>query len=215
MKKLSILAKACLLAAGISAVGIANAAQLNTSGGSTLDLTALSDRFDPSWLGSIGDYASRFDLTSVLRGATLQASAPGNLNFTLVGFEAGFNNAFTAGGQRLDNRTGATPLLGASFSLASAAAGSINYGFLSNGVGALFGNGSNSTGLILSNDRTEALVLFNDTYIDRDYDDMVVRVSISPVPEPETIAMLLAGLGVLGAAVRRKKQRQALTNSLV
>jgi len=30
-----------------------------------------------------------------------------------------------------------------------------------------------------------------------------------PVPEPETYAMLLAGLGLVGAAVRRRKQAEA------
>jgi hypothetical protein len=30
-------------------------------------------------------------------------------------------------------------------------------------------------------------------------------VSVSPVPEPETYAMLLAGLGLVGAMARRRK----------
>jgi hypothetical protein len=30
------------------------------------------------------------------------------------------------------------------------------------------------------------------------------NISVSAVPEPETIAMLLAGLGVIGAAARRR-----------
>jgi hypothetical protein len=34
-------------------------------------------------------------------------------------------------------------------------------------------------------------------------------VMLAPVPEPETYAMLLAGLGVMGAVVRRRKQKQA------
>lgn len=33
--------------------------------------------------------------------------------------------------------------------------------------------------------------------------------SINPVPEPETYAMLLAGLGLIGAAVKRRKAKQA------
>ena len=32
------------------------------------------------------------------------------------------------------------------------------------------------------------------------------NVSITPVPEPESLAMLLAGLGLMGAVVRRRKQ---------
>lgn len=32
------------------------------------------------------------------------------------------------------------------------------------------------------------------------------NISISPVPEPETYAMLLAGLGMIGFSIRRRKQ---------
>ena len=46
---------------------------------------------------------------------------------------------------------------------------------------------------------------------DRDYDDLVfsltnvtVKNLVTPVPEPETYAMLLAGLLLLGAVKRRK-----------
>jgi hypothetical protein len=32
-------------------------------------------------------------------------------------------------------------------------------------------------------------------------------VSLAPVPEPETYAMMLAGFGLLGVAARRRKQK--------
>lgn len=35
------------------------------------------------------------------------------------------------------------------------------------------------------------------------------NVSVSAVPEPETYAMMLAGLGLMGAVVRRRKAKQA------
>jgi hypothetical protein len=35
---------------------------------------------------------------------------------------------------------------------------------------------------------------------------MVIGVNIAPVPEPETYAMLLAGLGLMGFVARRRKQ---------
>lgn len=40
-------------------------------------------------------------------------------------------------------------------------------------------------------------------------DQMIDNVSVTAVPEPETYAMLLAGLGVMGAMARRRKAKQA------
>jgi hypothetical protein len=39
--------------------------------------------------------------------------------------------------------------------------------------------------------------------------DNATITTVSAVPEPETYAMLLAGLGVLGAAARRKQKEMA------
>lgn len=48
---------------------------------------------------------------------------------------------------------------------------------------------------------------------DLDYDDNSFSftnvATLQPVPEPETYAMLLAGLGLLGMQARRRKQKQA------
>lgn len=61
----------------------------------------------------------------------------------------------------------------------------------------------------------KTLVGFEDLYDggDRDYDDIVFLVSnvsatpMTPVPEPETYAMLLAGLGLIGAVAQRRSRR--------
>ena len=53
---------------------------------------------------------------------------------------------------------------------------------------------------------SEYLLGYNDSFRgDADFDDMVVRLSVSPVPEPSTYALMLAGLGVLGFVARRRR----------
>jgi PEP-CTERM motif len=49
---------------------------------------------------------------------------------------------------------------------------------------------------------------FNDGYKgDADYDDMVVGLSFTavPVPEPQSLALILSGLGVMGLVARRRR----------
>jgi hypothetical protein len=65
-------------------------------------------------------------------------------------------------------------------------------------------------------DATLAFVSFEDQWRggDKDYDDisfLVTNVSNipTPVPEPETYAMMLAGLGVMTAVARRRRRKQA------
>jgi hypothetical protein len=43
-----------------------------------------------------------------------------------------------------------------------------------------------------------------------DWDDMVIGINIAPIPEPETYAMLLAGLGLMGFVARRRKKASAV-----
>jgi hypothetical protein len=55
---------------------------------------------------------------------------------------------------------------------------------------------------------TFAYVLgYNDGAEHNDWDDFVVGVNIAPVPEPQTYALLLAGLGVVGFVARRRQAR--------
>ena len=40
---------------------------------------------------------------------------------------------------------------------------------------------------------------------DRDFDDMVVGMNLTPIPEPSTYALMLAGLGAVGFLARRRR----------
>lgn len=90
--------------------------------------------------------------------------------------------------------------------------GKLNFSFFSQGnLRSAFGNGDSRVGMVLSSDKQSALLMFNDkaTDHDYDYDDMVIKVSImTPVPEPETYALMLGGLAVLGAVARRRKAQK-------
>lgn len=47
---------------------------------------------------------------------------------------------------------------------------------------------------------------FNDgAKVDADYDDLVVGIRVSVVPEPEAYGLALAGMGVVGFAMRRRR----------
>ena len=101
----------------------------------------------------------------------------------------------------------------------SIGAGTVGFSFSDNsGSGHTFTNGSQQTnplGFAILKGQTNAygtfqyLLGFNDSYNgDADYDDFVVGVNFvtAPVPEPETYAMLLAGLALVGFSTRRRKQ---------
>jgi hypothetical protein len=59
---------------------------------------------------------------------------------------------------------------------------------------------------VQTNMGTFAYVLgFNDAANHDDWDDFVVGLNTAPIPEPQTYALLLAGLGVVGFVARRRK----------
>ncbi|WP_296510046.1 PEP-CTERM sorting domain-containing protein [Rhodoferax sp.] len=182
---------------------------VDTSKTKTINLSATSssDRFDVA-------IPTNFSLSGVKTGSFLSLSSAASLAFTFVGEEAGYNNVFGAIKFKpldvgLFSNNASTP--GAtSFTFSNVAAGQLNFGFLSNAMASMFyGNGSTSIGLKLSADKQSALLMFNDSYKrDRDYDDMVVKVSIlTAVPEPETYALMLGGLALLGAVARRNRKQ--------
>ena len=59
----------------------------------------------------------------------------------------------------------------------------------------------------LFNNNRSALVFFDDNGAgpDRGFDDLAMRVDVAPVPVPAAGLLLVAALGGLGAAARRKR----------
>lgn len=207
MQRLRSIARAAALSLGLAvSMAGAGAQTLGASGGVS---SALNADFNPSWWSDASFDLGQFDLDSMWQGASLLLSGPASLSFSFVGGESTYNNAFLAGGQRIDSLGDGGLALGESFTYAQASAGTVDFGFLSNGWGTLFASGSLRVGLVLAADQRSALLVFNDAFLgDRDFDDMVIHVAITPVPEPETLLMWAAGLVGLGGWLRRRGKNQ-------
>lgn len=161
--------------------------------------------------------------TSISLG-TLVTDEAGYIAFTYLGQESGYNNAFhlNLNGTHLYESNPVSTTIG---SLVFTT-GAINFSFEGN-TGRFANNGGSwasgtSIGLIGTNMTVTsgaaagnyAFILgYNDSAGAAtlgDWDDFVVGVNFvaAPIPEPETYAMMLAGLGLLGIAARRRKQKE-------
>lgn len=144
---------------------------------------------------------------------SLHANSSGKFSATYLGNESGYVDSFSLGsGDSLQesNKVGDTISM-------KVDAGLVNFSFSDNaGGGHTFVNGQSQEpvfGFAILNGQTnkygafDFLLGFNDSYRgDGDYDDFVVGVNlISAVPEPETYAMLLIGLGLICFTARRRK----------
>lgn len=145
---------------------------------------------------------------------SLFTTSAGTFSATYLGNESGYTNNFSFG---LGNSLLESNFLGKTISTA-VGTGTVGFTFSDNsGSGHTFANGSQQTlplGFAILRGQTnkygsfQYLLGFNDSYKgDADYDDFVVGVNFvsAPVPEPETYAMLLAGLGLIGFSARRRK----------
>ncbi len=196
-----------ILDAGMNAMGP------NSTLPATFSLSSIYGAQSPN----VGDSITAFGGNSA---GGLFLDGKGTLNFTFLGKDAGAQNAaVTTNGAKITNHNGR----GASMSALQSGAGFINFLFETaeaswediNGNGtngetlSIYNNGPSAfSGLsmaygVVFNGGKSVLAFFGDGRGDHDYDDMVVRIDL--VPLPAAGLMMLGALGGLGALRRKKK----------
>lgn len=145
---------------------------------------------------------------TVRLGATFSLNTLADLTFTYIGSEATFHNFFNVGGERIfynyDSVNAARTVL---FD-----PGVPDFGFstIHNGQLTAVNNGDHRTVFhtamaFFQATPTTFYALYNDRWLgDIDFDDMVVRIDVAPIPLPPAVAMLLAALGGLAFWRRRR-----------
>ena len=145
--------------------------------------------------------------TVVVRNGTLSLTAPGRVTFTYLGSEAGYSNRFTTDGGSFHNKSGANEAFSSDF-----LAGLLGFSFSTDNPAGSVANGASGgyhhsiTLFQPAGNARRVYALFNDASTsDKDYDDLVVRLDVAPIPLPAAAWLLVAGIGGLGLAARRRR----------
>ena len=165
---------------------------------------------------NIGGFAT-LPVGSTLSIGHLDYTGPGSqtVTYTFLGQESGFNNKF------YDNLGGTTLLesdpIGTSVSSLVSAFGPLNFKFEGD-IGKFAFNGGHwdkgtsigliGTNMLVGSTTYQYVIGYNDSAGKKhlgDWDDFVIGVSA--VPEPETYAMMLIGLCLIGFSIRKQKVR--------
>jgi hypothetical protein len=203
--------KRILLAIALATVAASASAQVTFSGGTDQLISGL---YNPSGTTSVQ--------TGGKRDAMLSTSA-GILTATFLGFEALDTDTFlTMAAGTLTNKT-AIPDVSSLSGIVPAGPLGFTFGDLfmggtvGNGGGGggsglfdsyvVFGTGTGASFVPYTKGGLYDLVIgFNDSLqVDGDYDDFVIGLRVTGVPEPETYALMLAGLVAVGFIVRRRR----------
>lgn len=207
------------IGAAVSSIMMASAAAAATLSISGGDYGALPGNHNPDYSGlgayapvptiGAGDTVARFGdgFASVIAGNGLTISSKSNVKITFLGTEAGATNtALNLAGGVLNNKTSSKgdriyaddlPTF-IDFAFATIKGGGVET--ITNGVGQT--DPDLSIAFYLE-DSENALAFFGDGRGDSDFDDMVVRISVVPLPAGGVL--LLTALGGMAVARRRKK----------
>ena len=204
--------KKVLTALALAALAAGAQAQVTFSGG--LDRNPINN-YNPN-----GDAALLVPAAG--REDALINTTAGTLTATFIGFEALDLDRFMFNLGVNGNLTNASALNSSVSGVVGA--GSLNFTFMDTVTGTQVGNGGNPADSFTSyavlgsfaqgvftpytlGGRFDLILGFNDGLrVDADFDDQVIGLKVTPVPEPETYALMLAGLGALGFISRRRRK---------
>jgi len=196
------------------AFGAANAAGLSWFETAT---TTRSEVFDVSPITP--DYGGGAGLGSAVSLGYLTQATAGAVKYTFLGQESGFFDNFKLtifpGTTILD-----TAAIGTSASAPFQGAGALDFRFEGSSGNLAYNGGSwcstcsigrIGTNMTVGANTYDFVIGYNDSAGSPsalgDWDDMVIGVTA--IPEPETYAMLLAGLGLMGFVARRRQRKLA------